>query len=246
MTSDGMTPKGAKTAPTDDRIQDAASDLVDQAGRTADAHASRTMTQAGDTLHHVADAVRGAGSDLRGERPEFANVATTVADQVDRAASYLQQHDASEAMDAATDFARRQPVLVVGGALLAGLALGRFLRSAADSQAGLHNGSARSQRRAGTGAGMSYAYRNSYESDYASDYNAERTEQMLGSTSDFENRTSELEGTSSSASGGGSSPASSTRKRSAVTESRSSSTSSPGRSTSSVSDSSSAASSRGS
>jgi hypothetical protein len=45
---------------------------------------------------------------------------------------YLREHDANEVVNAATDFARRQPALVVGGALLVGLALGRFLRSASD------------------------------------------------------------------------------------------------------------------
>ena len=110
MTSQTTT-TGAASASGGERVQDAASDLMGQAGRTADAKASRTMTQAGDTLHQVADAVRGAGSDLHGERPEFANVATTVADQVDRAARYLQEHDASEDLLARAELAGR-PVLI--------------------------------------------------------------------------------------------------------------------------------------
>jgi len=133
-------PTGSTNPGGPDRIQDAATGLIDQAGKTAEAQASSVMMQAGETLEQLAKAVRDAGNGVRSERPEIAGIASTAADQVDRAAGYLRQHDAGDAVNAATDFARRQPALVVGGALIAGLALGRFLRSATGEQARWQSG----------------------------------------------------------------------------------------------------------
>lgn len=123
-----------------ERLQDAASGLIDQAGRTAETQASRTMTKAGETLDQVARAVREAGSGLRGERPEIAEFADTAAGRVEEAAQYLRVHDAGELIDEATRFARQQPVLVVGGALLAGLAIGRLLKSSTSMGSGVRAG----------------------------------------------------------------------------------------------------------
>jgi hypothetical protein len=231
MTTDTTTSSARPASASGDRLQDAASGLVDQAGRTAEAHASKTMTQAGDTLQHLAEAVRGAGSDIRAERPEFANVADTAANQVERAATYLRQHDAGEALEAATDFARRQPILVMGGALLAGLAMGRFLRSASDSQSWRYSGSGSSRLGAGTYAGMRSSYRDASYSG-STPYGTLNDRSQSGSTS-FENRTSELEGTAAMSSRAGTSGSSSTGGRSATTGSGSGSRSSSSSSTSS-------------
>ena len=123
-----------------ERLQEAASGLIDQAGRTAETQASKTMTRAGETLDQVARAVRDAGSGMRTERPEIAEFAETAAGRVEEAAEYLRVHDASELVDEATRFARQQPVLVVGGALLAGLAIGRLLKSSTSMQSGARAG----------------------------------------------------------------------------------------------------------
>jgi hypothetical protein len=213
MTTDMTTRSGGSASPSGERLQDAASGLVDQAGRTAEAQASRTMTQAGDALSQLAGAVRSAGSDMRTNRPEIANVADTAADQVERAATYLRQHDAGEALEAATDFARRQPVLVMGAALLAGLAVGRFVRSASDSQSSRHGyyGTSGSSLRSGTYAGMRSRYGDAGYGNYDSD--------RYMSDSSFENRTSELAGTGATASDRGSS--STTRSQSTGAQSTS-------------------------
>jgi hypothetical protein len=150
-----------------DRIQEAASGLIDQAGRTAEAQASWTMTQASDTLEQVARAFRDAGQGVKSERPEIATVANSAAEQVERAATYLREHDANDALNAATDFARRQPMIVVGGALLAGLALGRFLRSASGDG---HSGTSGSEWNRGYGYGSSARPTDRYSS--ATDYGA--------------------------------------------------------------------------
>ncbi|HEY7589505.1 MAG TPA: hypothetical protein VH723_00795 [Candidatus Limnocylindrales bacterium] len=119
-----------------DRLKAAASGLAEQAGRTAEAQASTAMTKAGEALDQVAQAVRDAGSQMREQRPEIAGIADTAATRVEETARYLREHDARELMDQVQDFSRRQPLAVVGGSLVLGLLIGRFLgsgRSTTDS-----------------------------------------------------------------------------------------------------------------
>jgi ElaB/YqjD/DUF883 family membrane-anchored ribosome-binding protein len=128
--SSATTASSASHTPS--RLGDAAGDVLDQAGRTAEHQASWAMTRAGDTLDQVARAVRDSGSQLRADRPEIANVADTAAQRVEEIAGYLREHDAREILDEAERLARRQPALVVGGGLLLGLIAGRLLRSGAE------------------------------------------------------------------------------------------------------------------
>ena len=115
------------------RLADAAGDIAQQATSVAEQRASSTMTQVGDTLHQVAEAVHGASANIRTEQPQLAGFGDTAADQVERAAQYLREHDAREVIDGAQDFARRQPAVVVGAGLALGLLVGRALKSAGAS-----------------------------------------------------------------------------------------------------------------
>jgi ElaB/YqjD/DUF883 family membrane-anchored ribosome-binding protein len=119
-----------------DRLQEAATGLADQAARTAEAQASSVMTKTGETLGQVARAIRDAGNGLREERPEIAGFTDTAAQRVEEASTYLRDHDAREVIDATQDYARRQPVVIVAGALALGLLAGRFLRSGQQPQMG--------------------------------------------------------------------------------------------------------------
>ena len=196
MTTDTSTrTRSATGSPSGERVQEAASDLMDQAGRTAEAQASRTMTQAGQTLGRVAEVVREAGQELRTDRPEIAGVADTAANQVERAAEYLREHDATDVWNDATGAARRQPALVIGGALIAGFALGRFLRTATESQSSPYAGTSGSRFGSRADARM-----RSSDSTGSSPYDT-----STPSPTSFENRTSELEGTVDDYSTGGSS-----------------------------------------
>ena len=113
------------------QLQEAASGLLNQAARTADAQASTTMTRVGETLTQVAQAISDAAGGMRDSQPQIAGFAETAATKVDETATYLREHDASEVLDAVQQTARRQPALVVGGGLILGLLVGRFLRTGA-------------------------------------------------------------------------------------------------------------------
>jgi ElaB/YqjD/DUF883 family membrane-anchored ribosome-binding protein len=129
QSTDGTTSSGSQGP---ERLQQAASGIIDQAGRTAETQASRTMDRAGDALQEVARVVRDSGNQLREQRPEIAGLADTAAERVEQVSSYLREHDAREIMTEAERFARRQPALVVGGGLALGLLIGRVLRSGSE------------------------------------------------------------------------------------------------------------------
>jgi len=190
MPNDTMTTSASgngTSSASPERLQEAATGILDQAGRTAESQASKTMDKAGEALDQVARAVRESGNQLRTERPEIANFADTAAQRVEQASSYLREHDPREVVAEAERIARRQPVLVVGGGLLLGLALGRFLRSGAEpsnTQGGQygatgwsggtsdqyptdHAGSSLSSRSAGASSSPSSGYGTGYGASYA-------------------------------------------------------------------------------
>jgi len=163
-------------------LKDATADVVDQASRTAEAQASRTLARAGDTLGQVANVVRDASDGLRSEQPQLADLAELAAGQVERASTYLRDHDARDLVATTESFARRQPAIVVGAALIAGLALGRLLRSTSSATGGsggyggyggsmaarTGNGYASAPSAAASGSGYGSSPRGSFESSYDS------------------------------------------------------------------------------
>lgn len=168
-----------------DRLKDAAGGVASEAGRVAETRASETMTKVGDTLDQVAQAVREAGSGMREQQPQIAGFADTAAEQVERASQYLREHDAREALDTAQDFARRQPIAVVAGGLVLGLAVGRLLRTA-----GTSSRSGQNQFRGGAyalgGSGSSYGGTSSYDrTTYGDRSFGARTEGTWDTGSDY-------------------------------------------------------------
>lgn len=111
-------------------LSDAASNVAGEAGKTIEQTAADGMSQVSDILRQVADAARQASQNLQTEQPQVGRFISAGADKLDEAASYVGQHRPSEMMDGAQSFARRQPAVVIGGGLVAGLLLGRVLRNA--------------------------------------------------------------------------------------------------------------------
>jgi ElaB/YqjD/DUF883 family membrane-anchored ribosome-binding protein len=116
------------------RLADAARNVADQAGQTVEAKASTTMNQVATTIDEVARAIRRAGDELRPEQPQIASVADNAADQVERAATYIESHEPREMLDTIQESARRQPALLIGAGIAVGLVLGRLLRTTLPSE----------------------------------------------------------------------------------------------------------------
>ena len=85
--------------------------------------ASGSLQQIAQALHDVSRSLDQNG--LSG----VSQLSDRAAGQVERTADYLRRRDFDGLMRDTRDMARRHPELFVGGALLAGVLLGRFLRS---------------------------------------------------------------------------------------------------------------------
>jgi hypothetical protein len=87
--------------------------------------------RAADGLGGIADAIRNAGNELRGENEALAQYVDMASDQMKRFADQIRQRGVADMMDDVQMFARRRPALFIGGAFLVGLGLARFLKSSA-------------------------------------------------------------------------------------------------------------------
>jgi hypothetical protein len=85
-------------------------------------------------LTRVANVLRETGASLNGDDEVMARYTERAAERVDRLAQYLDQKDVNEILHDARQMARQRPELFVGGLFVAGLMLGRFLRTAKPSQ----------------------------------------------------------------------------------------------------------------
>ncbi len=92
--------------------------------------AFREQRSAGaDYLTGMAGAVRRAAGEIESEIPPAARFMRGAADQVESFAGSVKDRSPQEMLGEVQDFARRQPALFFGGAMVLGFALLRFLKS---------------------------------------------------------------------------------------------------------------------
>jgi hypothetical protein len=88
------------------------------------------LDQVGEALGSVADAMSSVGKQLREkDQDHLATLADQAAQRVDRFSGYVKGHDVDQLIGDVEDFARRQPMVFVGGAFVLGLMAARFLKS---------------------------------------------------------------------------------------------------------------------
>lgn len=85
---------------------------------------------AADGIETVARSIRRLSTEIAEDQPAIASAASTVADQAERTAQFLNETDAREMISRVEEAARRQPLLFLGGAFVAGVATARFLKAA--------------------------------------------------------------------------------------------------------------------
>ena len=122
----------------------------DQASQIADA-AKTVAAQTGDRLQEKANAQKGAGADyiaqfadamsraaseFQSEMPFVAKYIRTAASQVGGASDALRTGDFNDLVQSAQSFARRQPTVFLGFAVLAGFGVVRFLKSSSTPSGG--------------------------------------------------------------------------------------------------------------
>lgn len=130
-----------QTAAKVEDVKAAAGQAIDQTKRKA-AEYARTAKQRGieiidqqkhqvaEQLHTAGAAAHRAADKFREERDDnIAGYIDAVGDEVDRAASYLDQRNLQSLVRESQQFARREPEWFLGGMFLAGLAVTRFLKA---------------------------------------------------------------------------------------------------------------------
>ena len=140
-----------KNAPTTDAAASLSADLKETAqtaGRAVKAQASQLAAEIGHELSKTAESQKGRGveaiqclaramtsaaAELEGQSPGAAQSVRDAAAKVEGFSQNLDNRSVEELMQAATDLARSQPILFMGGAVAAGIALGRFLKSTASN-----------------------------------------------------------------------------------------------------------------
>jgi hypothetical protein len=105
----------------------------DRARSAIDERKEGLAQDVGDFAH----ALRASASDLEGHNKAYvAHYVQQAASSVEQIADTLHRQDLTELMRRTEDFARRQPGLFIGGAVAAGFALARLLKSSAERRAG--------------------------------------------------------------------------------------------------------------
>jgi hypothetical protein len=113
-----------------DHLAEAAAPLRENARKMAE-----EQKEAGaDRLAEFGHAVHGAASGLERELPQAARLVHSAADNIQSASSRLRERSIDDLVQMYDAFARRQPAAAFAGAVLAGFALSRFLKSSSAEQ----------------------------------------------------------------------------------------------------------------
>jgi len=98
--------------------------------------AGRQKQAGADVIDATSRAIRSAADDLESQSPTVADVIRDGAERMSSTASALRERNVDELFETAGRFARERPTALFGVALVAGLALSRFLKSSAKPQPG--------------------------------------------------------------------------------------------------------------
>ena len=116
---------------TRDSARDAIAGAASQAGTKVVAGVNTQKARAADSLGSVAQALRQSSDQLRSNSSGMSvhQYISTAADRVERLSDYLRSSSVSDVMNEVEQFARRQPAIFIGGAMMLGLLGARFLKS---------------------------------------------------------------------------------------------------------------------
>jgi hypothetical protein len=123
--------RGQARAAVDD-LKEQARGVAGDARDRVRATANRQKDAAAEHVFGFASALRSAADDLNRREQRFsAGCFEQVAEGLERVSGAMRSRDLTEFVESVEEFARRQPVAFLGGTVVAGLALGRFMKSSA-------------------------------------------------------------------------------------------------------------------
>jgi hypothetical protein len=115
-----------------EQAKKAAAQVGEQAKTTVDSR----MSDVAHELGSVAEAVRQTSYEIGGESQTVSRYGERLAEQLDGISTYLNEKGVEDVLTDLQDFARRQPVVFLGGAFMLGIVAGRFVRSSGGRQLG--------------------------------------------------------------------------------------------------------------
>ena len=118
----------------------AASDFIGGIKQNVTSRVDEQKNRAADGLGGIANVIRNAGNELRNENEALASYVDSASDQLRRFADQIREKGVADMLDDVHSFARRRPVVFVGGAFLVGLGIARFLKSSAERDYDMNSG----------------------------------------------------------------------------------------------------------
>ena len=124
-----------KTGEVIDEVQNKAGEVVDQIKEQATTQVSTQKERLADGIQNAAAMVLMGSDQLRQNNQEgIAQYTDQIANKMDEAAIFLRERGIGDIASELENFARREPVLFLGGAFTVGLLAARFLKSSRPSQ----------------------------------------------------------------------------------------------------------------
>jgi hypothetical protein len=111
-------------------VKAAATDMAGQAREQVEAAAMHQKSLGADYVGAIAGAMNRAAGEFETELPQAAHYIRQASEQVGGFADTIRQRDMRELAAEVQDFARKQPTLFFGGAVILGFAALRFFKSA--------------------------------------------------------------------------------------------------------------------
>jgi hypothetical protein len=125
------------------QAEEKAQDAMGKAQSTVREQLNSRSTEAGEKVAGTAEDLRTVGEELRNQGKETpAKLADKAAERTEQVGSYLRESDADKLLEDVESFGRRQPLAVLAGGLVVGVAAARFLKA---SSRGRYQSRARSQ-----------------------------------------------------------------------------------------------------
>jgi hypothetical protein len=110
-----------------------AEEAVDQAKDRVRSTATKQKDAAAEQMDGFAHALKSASDDLRSGGQDFAaEYVQQAAGGLERVSDAVRERNVDDLIGTVEDFARRQPVAFLGGAVVAGFGLARLMKSSAD------------------------------------------------------------------------------------------------------------------
>ncbi|HEU5141998.1 MAG TPA: hypothetical protein VFU04_02460 [Solirubrobacterales bacterium] len=135
------------------QAQEKAQEAAGQASGKVREQVDQRSTQAGEKVTETAQDLRSVSEELRKQGKDTpAKMADQGAERIEKVGSYLSEADGDRILSDVEDFARRQPLAVLAGGLVVGIAAARFLKASSSSRYQSRIGSQSYRRELGTAA----------------------------------------------------------------------------------------------